>query len=307
MFVWETMINKTIYSIFQTGSKTMFYSSLFFPKKVRNDIFILYGFVRTADDLVDTLPQDKVEFYKFKQKYEQAKRGIITGDIVIDSFAELEQRKQFDPEWTKAFLESMEMDLTKKIYNTLDEVLEYVYGAAEVMGLYMVNILNSDKNAYYYSRYLGRALQWINAIRDIAEDIEFGRSYIPKTDLEKYKLESLDYNYTKQHPQRFSDFIKGQISRYYHWQEIAEKGYKYVPKRYLICVKTVSDMYNWTAEQILKNPFIVYKKKVKPLIIDILITVLENIINSSQQKTTALFPSYIQSQPKISEAVLKQV
>lgn len=291
------MINKIIYSIFQQGSKTMFYSSLLFPKKVRNDVFVLYGFVRTADDLVDTLPQDQAEFYKFKQKYEQAQRGIITGDVVIDSFAELAQRKNFDPKWTEAFLDSMEMDLTKKTYDTLNETLEYVYGAAEVMGLYMVNVLGLDKNAYFYSRYLGRALQCINAIRDIAEDLEFGRSYIPISDLEQYELESLDYHYTKQHPQRFSEFIKGQISRYCHWQEIAEKGYRYVPKSYLICVKTVSDMYNWTAEQILKNPFIVYERKVKPLIIKILTTVLENIIDPTNQKTT-LSSCFVQSQPQ---------
>jgi phytoene synthase len=292
------MINKVIYSIFQQGSKTMFYSSLFFPKKVRNDVFVLYGFVRTADDLVDTLPQDVEAFYKFRQKYEQAQQGITSGDVLIDSFTELAQRKNFNPKWTEAFLNSMEMDLTKKTYNTLDETLEYVYGAAEVMGLYMVNILDLNKKAYNFSRYLGRSLQCINAIRDIAEDLEFGRSYIPISDLEQYELESLNYQYTKQHPQRFSEFIKGQISRYCHWQEIAEKGYQYVPKRYLISVKTVSDLYNWTAGQILKNPYIIYQWKVRPLIFKILTTVFTNIIDPTAQKTS-LFPCFIQSHPQL--------
>lgn len=291
------MINKVIYSIFQHGSKTMFYSSLFFPKKARKDVFTLYGFVRIADDLVDTLPQDPEAFYSFKQKYELSQQGIITGDVVIDSFAELAKRKDFDPGWTEAFLDSMEMDLTKKTYYTLDETLEYVYGAAEVMGLYMVNTLDLNKKAYNFSRYLGRALQCINAIRDIAEDLEFGRSYIPLSDLEQYELESLDYQYTKQHPERFSEFIKGQISRYCLWQKIAEKGYQYIPKRYLISVKTVSDLYNWTAEQILKNPYIIYQWKVKPIIFKILTTVFTNIINPTHQKTT-LFPCFIQANPQ---------
>ena len=292
------MIKKSIYSIFRQGSKTMFYSSIFFPKKARQDLFVLYGFVRTADNLVDSPFQDKEKFYNFRKKYEIAQSGITTGDDVIDYFVELEQRKNLDPKWTEAFLDSMEMDLTKKTYDTLDEILEYVYGAAEVMGLYMVNILGLDKNAYFYSRYLGRALQCINAIRDIAEDHEFGRSYLPMSDLEQYDLESLDYNYTKQHPQRFSEFIKSQISRYCHWQEIAEKGYRYVPKKYLICVKTVSDMYNWTAKQILKNPYIVYEQKVKPLIIKILTTVLGNIINPTTQKNT-FFPCFVQTRPQL--------
>ena len=181
---------------------------------------------------------------------------------------------------------------------TIEELLEYVYGAAEVMGLYMVKILGLNRKSYFYSRYLGRALQCINAIRDIAEDHEFGRSYLPISDLEQYGLESLDYNYTRRHPKLFSEFIKAQISRYCRWQEIAEKGYQYVPKRYLIAIKTVSDMYNWTAEQILKNPFIVYDEKVKPLIINILTTVIENIIDPGPQKTT-LFPCFVQSQPRL--------
>ena len=163
---------------------------------------------------------------EFRKKYEQAKKGITTGDIVIDSFVDLAKRKDFDPKWTEAFLDSMEMDLTKTTYATLDETLQYVYGAAEVMGLYMVNLLGLDKKAYYYSRYLGRALQCINAIRDISEDNQFGRSYIPLTDLDHYGLKSLDYKYTKKHPEQFSEFIKGQVQRYYHWQEIGEKGYK---------------------------------------------------------------------------------
>jgi 15-cis-phytoene synthase len=273
----------------------MFYSSLFFPKKIRNDVFILYGFVRKADNLVDTLPQNQEGFYKFKQNYEQAEQGIKTGDVVIDSFAELAQRKNFDTKWTQAFLTSMEMDLTKKTYNTLDETLEYVYGAAEVMGLYMVNILDLDKKAYPYARYLGRAMQCINAIRDIAEDLEFGRSYIPLTDLEKYELKSLDYNYTKQNPKRFSQFIKGQISRYCHWQEIAEKGYRYIPKRYLISVKTASDMYNWTAKQILKNPFVVYQWKVQPLVTKILTSILTNIIDPTQKTLLSVSAPHLES------------
>ena len=292
------MIKKSIYSIFRQGSKTMFYSSIFFPKKARQDLFVLYGFVRTADNLVDSPFQDKEKFYNFRKKYEIAQSGITTGDDVIDYFVELEQRKNFDPKWTEAFLDSMEMDLTKKTYETLDELLEYVYGAAEVMGLYMVNLLNLDKKAFLYSRYLGRALQCINAIRDIAEDNELGRSYLPLSDLEQYDLKSLDYNYTKQHPQQFSEFIKAQISRYCYWQEIAEKGYKYVPKRYIISVKTVSDMYNWTAQQILKNPYIVYDIKVKPQISKIITTVLENIINPTVKQNTWC-PCILPPQPQL--------
>ena len=272
------MINKTMYQIFHNGSRTMFYSSLFFPKKIRKDVFICYAFVRLADDLVDKVPQNKERFYYFKEKYEQAKNGKTTGDIVIDSFVELEKRRSFNPEWTKAFLNSMEMDLTKKNYETLKELLTYVYGAAEVMGLYMTNILGINKESYPYARFLGRSMQCINALRDIAEDIRLGRSYIPNDDLREHGLRSLEYQYVKNHPEKFSNLMKTHISRFCYWLETAEKGYHYMPKRYLISVKTAMDMYQWTAEQILKHPLIVYEWKVKPLISQIVSTVFMNLV-----------------------------
>ncbi len=275
------MINKTIYSIYHKGSRTMFYSSLFFPKKIRNDVFVCYAFVRSADDLVDKLSQNKEGFYWFKYKYEQAKQGIKTGDIVIDSFVDLERRRRFDSAWTEAFLNSMEMDLTKKTYETVQELLNYVYGAAEVMGLYMTNILEIDKEAYPYARYLGRSLQCINALRDIAEDVKLGRSYIPVSDLKEHGLKNLEYQYIKQHPEEFTDLIKTHINRFCYWLEIAEKGYHFVPKRYLISIKTVMDMYQWTAEQILKNPLIVYEWKIKPWVTHILSTIIVNLIDPS--------------------------
>jgi len=275
------MINKTIYSIYHKGSRTMFYSSLFFPKKIRNDVFVCYAFVRRADDLVDKLIQNKEEFYLFKNKYEQAKEGISTGDIVIDSFVDLERRKKFDSSWTEAFLNSMEMDLTKKTYETVQELLDYVYGAAEVMGLYMTNIFEINKEAYAYARYLGRSLQCINALRDIAEDIKLGRSYIPIDDLKEFGLKNLEYQYVKQHPEQFTNLIKTHITRFCYWLETAEKGYHFVPKRYLISIKTVMDMYQWTAAQILKNPFIVYEWKIKPWVAQILSTVIINLVDPS--------------------------
>ncbi len=286
------MIDKTIYSIFHRGSRTMFYSSLFFPKKIRNDVFVCYAFVRRADDLVDTIPQNNEGFYRFKKRYNQALQGKQTGDVVIDSFVELEKRKNFHPSWTQAFLRSMEMDLTKTAYKTVDELLEYVYGAAETMGLYMTNILDIHPDAYPYARYLGRSMQCINAIRDIAEDLRFGRSYIPLEDLHEQGLEELEYSYVKQHPKQFSQLIATHINRFCYWLETAEQGYHYVPKRYLISVKTAMDMYQWTAEKIMKNPFIVYEWKVKPWVTRILTSVIVNLIDPSTSEKRALSSFY---------------
>jgi len=283
------IIDKTFFSIFRKGSRTYFYSSLFFPMHIRQEVFILYGFVRKTDNYVDVIPQDREGFYSFKKKYYDAKNGKETGDVVIDSFVRLAERKGFHDEWVDAFLHSMELDITKTKYETLEEALEYIYGSAEVIGLMMARIIGLPKESYEHAKYLGRAMQYINFIRDIAEDLKLGRVYFPQVDLRKHGLENLTYDHVKNHPEQFKRFLQTQLDRYCQWQEKAEEGYHYIPKRYLISIKTASEMYNWTAEQIVHHPFIVYDLKVKPMISKILLTVFSNLINTMGTKFSTNF------------------
>jgi phytoene synthase len=233
---------------------------------LRDAVFILYAFVRKADDLVDSLPQRKNEFYAFWKRFNEAQDGRLSGDIVIDSFISLMKAKKFDKEWVQAFFKAMEMDLTKQKYKNIKETKEYMYGSAEVVGLMMASIMELPKESFKCARYLGRAMQYINFIRDIKEDLTLGRQYLPQSDLGKCGLESLQYEHVKNREQGFNQFLLTQIGRYEEWQKIAENGFPYIPKRYFIPIKTASDMYKWTAEQIKKSPIIVYQKKVKPSI-----------------------------------------
>ena len=258
------MVDRTLYSIFREGSKTYFYSSLFFPMDVRNDVFVLYAFVRKADNFVDTIPQRAKEFYAFWEKYEAALNGKESGDIVIDTFISLMNQKKFNREWIRAFFDAMEMDLKKSNYKNIEETKQYMYGSAEVVGLMMATIMGLPKESFECARYLGRAMQYINFIRDIREDLTLGRQYLPQSDLHKCGLESLECEHVKNHKAGFNDFIRTQIKYYENWQRVAENGFLYIPKRYFIPIKTASDMYKWTAEKITKYPLIVYEKKVKP-------------------------------------------
>ncbi|MEM2111337.1 MAG: phytoene/squalene synthase family protein [Candidatus Bathyarchaeia archaeon] len=272
------MINEVIYSIFKRGSRTYFYSSLFFPDEIKKDVFILYSFVRKADNYIDVLPQRKEEFFTFKNRFKQAISGILTGDVVVDSFADLVKRKKIEIEWAEAFFRSMEFDLTKKTYRTIDELKEYLYGSAEVIGLIMAKIMNLPRISYSAARYLGRAMQYANFIRDIPEDLILGRTYFPIEDLERYNLSNLSYAYTKQHPNRFIRFIRHQIERYSCWQEKAEMGFIFLLKKFLVPVKTASDMYKWTMMQINRKPFLVYREKVKPSIPRIICQIAYNTL-----------------------------
>lgn len=272
------MVNKALYSIFKKGSKTYFYSSLFFPGEVKQDVFCLYAFVRKADNFVDTLPQDKEGFYEFRDQYYLANKGKPSGNIVIDSFIDLKERKVFQDDWVTSFLISMEHDLTKKTYGTLDEVTEYMYGSAEVIGLFMAKIIGLPKESYRYACLLARSMQYINFIRDIKEDITLGRTYLPQRVMREMGLDNLTYDHVLSHTEPYTQFIRGEIERYCHWQKEAEQGYQYIPKKYLIPIKTAADMYKWTAYQIYKDPFIVYEKKVKPPLYQILIGIVASTL-----------------------------
>jgi len=260
--------------IFKAGSKTYFNSSLFFPRKVREEVFILYAFVRVADNYVDAIPQDAEGFVRFRERYTTALKGEVTGDTVIDSFVRLASLRSFDPLWTEAFFKSMEMDLYKKNYDSLEETLEYIYGSAEVIGLFMARIMGLPGEADYPACRLGRSMQYINFIRDIAEDNSLGRRYLP---LEKSGLVSLTEEETRNKPELFCSFMQLQTERYKEWQREAEQGYALIPRRYRIPIKTAGDMYTWSAEIIEKDPYIVYRKKVKPSRARIIASIAANL------------------------------
>ncbi|BDC17343.1 phytoene/squalene synthase family protein [Acidianus sp. HS-5] len=245
--------------IFKNASVTYYNSSLFFPGQVREDVTKLYAFVRVFDDLVDSVPQRVKEFYELREKYYMELEGKPSGNLVISNFVDLMRRKNFKEEWVEAFLDAMESDLRKKVYYTIDETIKYMYGSAEVVGLMMMRVLNLPEESSYYARMLGRAMQYLNFIRDVREDLEMERQYLPVKEMEEFSVNSL-----LECSDNFREFMRFQIRRYFGFQEEAEKGYSYIPLRYLIAIKTAADMYKWTARRILKDPCIVNRIKVKP-------------------------------------------
>lgn len=172
----------------------------------------------------------------------------------------------------------MEMDLTKNEYANKEELNEYIYGSAETVGLMMARSLDLDRKAEKSAKLLGHAMQYINFLRDINEDLELGRTYFPKTELDKVGLPGLDYKSVTENQSAFTEFVNNQFDYYSSVQKEAEKGYKYIPKNYLIPIKTASDMYNWTAERIKEKPMIIYSKKVKPSVTKICCRVCYNML-----------------------------
>jgi phytoene synthase len=257
--------DRRLSEVFRRGSRTYFNSTRFFPAAVRRDVTALYAFVRTADDFVDGVPQDAAGFEAFRRAYGDGRAGgRPSGDPVVDAFLELAGRRAFEPAWVDAFLDSMSMDLTKKDYENLGETLLYVYGSAEVIGLMMARIMGLGDDALDAARLLGRAMQYINFIRDLREDRALGRTYLPRREMRAAGLDSLGEEEARRKPEAFRAFLRGEIARYHAWQAEAEKGYALLPRRYRVPVQTAGDMYKWTARRIEADPFLVFRGAVKP-------------------------------------------
>ena len=257
------VINTQAFSIFRTGSKTFFTASLFFPKKVRDDVFDLYAFVRMADNFVDVLPQKKAEYEQFKEDYRLALSGERVSSEVINRFVTVQKNYNFEQSWVNAFFASMDMDLNKQSYDTLEDLLVYIYGSAEVIGLMMAKLMNLDPNSYGYAAVLGRAFQYMNMIRDIDEDLAFGRTYLPKQEIEEAGLKNLSKQEATQNPDKFNNFMFRQISLYKSWRQEAEKGFKYIPKRYRLPIQAAAESFDETIKEIEKQPLLVYEEKVR--------------------------------------------
>lgn len=254
-------MSDTTTQIFQSGSTTYFTASLFFPEPIKSRVFTLYAFVRTADNFVDQVPQDSQGFYDFWTDYTLARGGESVNNEVVSGFVQLQHEVGIRDEWVDAFFLAMEADLYKQTYRTIDELELYMYGSAEVIGLMLVQCMRLDASSHQAARMLGRAMQYANFLRDVAEDRQFGRQYIPSQVLEEFALSELSPDSDHQ---QLAGLYDQEIARYHRWNELARAGFCYLPLAVRIPVRAASEMYSWTLSQIAKDPQIVWQRKVKP-------------------------------------------
>lgn len=164
-----------------------------FDKQLRGPIYAIYGFVRFADEIVDTFHEyPKAELLqRFKADTYQAIEEGISLNPVLQAFQQVVNQYNIDLELIEAFLHSMEMDLHHNTYQD-DLYKEYIYGSAEVVGLMCLKVfVGGDQTSYDNlkapARALGSAFQKINFLRDMGSDFEDrGRVYFPDVDFNNF-------------------------------------------------------------------------------------------------------------------------
>ena len=160
-------------------------------RSIRNDIYNIYGFVRLADEIVDTFHNyNKSQLFEaFERDLYQALEHKISLNPILNSFQTTYHKYQIPEDLVRAFMKSMRMDLTKKIYSSQEEYEEYIYGSADVVGLMCLRVFVLGDDSRYEAlkdsaMALGSAFQKVNFLRDLKADYEdLNRTYFPNTNL----------------------------------------------------------------------------------------------------------------------------
>ena len=160
--------------------------------EIQDDIYAIYGFVRCADEIVDTFEGYEQELLldEFEVEYQKALERRISLNPVLNAFQHVVHRYGLY-DLVPPFMKSMRMDLVKNIYRTDAEYKEYIYGSADVVGLMCLKVfVKGDIEAYENLKEsamaLGSAFQKVNFLRDVKADFEeLNRSYFPNTNLKE--------------------------------------------------------------------------------------------------------------------------
>ncbi len=180
------LITKRYSTSFSLGTRLL-------SKDLRDAIYSIYGFVRLADEIVDTFhAHDKAALLaQFRTETWVAIEQQISLNPVLQAFQRVVNQYKIDHHYIEAFFDSMEMDLNKSVYN-IDGYQEYIYGSAEVVGLMCLQVFcRGDREQFEQlkapARRLGAAFQKVNFLRDLNEDYqELGRTYFPNLDLTSF-------------------------------------------------------------------------------------------------------------------------
>ncbi|MCX6703200.1 MAG: phytoene/squalene synthase family protein [Candidatus Zambryskibacteria bacterium] len=242
-------------------------ATLFFPKEIKEAVFILYAFVRIADEFVDNpLPdQDpETELQNWKVLWEEA---YVTGKSsrdILSATATIFKTYNIPFELSIEFIDAMIQDLTKARYKDYGELKSYMRGSAEVIGLMLTYIMGySDPKAFVYAAKLGEAMQLTNFLRDIKEDYEErGRIYIPEDDMASY-LVTEDMIQNKVASQEFRHLMQFEISRARKLFREADLGICMLSHKSRFAVRLASHLYEKILDKIEEENYDIFKKRVR--------------------------------------------
>ena len=249
--------------------KTYYLATLLLPPGKRPYVHALYGFARYADEIVDDLDstlsdQEKADWLKtWGEAFMADVQSGESNDPVCRAVVHTVRRWEIPLDLFDAFLHSMTMDLTVTEYKTFNDLYEYVYGSAAVIGLQMLPILEpSDPQAYEYAKDLGVAFQLANFIRDVNVDLDRGRVYLPLDELERFGVTRADLE-KRELTENIKAALRHQIDRVRRLDEQSRAGIEMLHPSSRDCINAARVLYCGIANKVEEIDFEVFKKRAR--------------------------------------------
>jgi phytoene synthase len=196
--IFDKVSNDCSKLVIKRYSTSFYFSSSLLSKTIRQDIFNIYGFVRLADEIVDTFHDyPKQELLEdFEKELWRSVDNKISLNPILNSFQHTVNKYSIPKDLINSFLDSMKMDLEKKEYNSVEEYKKYIYGSADVVGLMCLKVFVKGSESSFselspFAISLGSAFQKVNFLRDLQDDSNvLNRVYFPNVDMNNFNEKS---------------------------------------------------------------------------------------------------------------------
>ncbi len=252
-------------NITRRHAKTFYLASLFLSEEERYFSYSVYAICRLSDQCVDGFslekPQDQLKI--LKEKIEAVYSQNVPLDNLLSSLRFTVEKCQIPKDYFYELINGMEMDLIKGRYADFEELRLYCYRVASVVGLIMLKILGAKKiEAQKYAIDLGIAMQLTNIIRDLKEDFQMGRIYIPLNEMSIFGINEESFKNSVEVTRNLKLLIASQIKRSREYYRRSAGGIKFLPNlRTRFVVLTMKEMYSAILKEVEFNNYDVFSKR----------------------------------------------
>ncbi|MEU9130139.1 phytoene/squalene synthase family protein [Kitasatospora sp. NPDC048540] len=232
--------------------RTYYLATRLLPAAKRPHVHALYGFARFADEIVDNEPEATraAHFDAWSAEVTSQLRAGRADQPVARALLNTMRQWEIPIGHVDAFLASMRADLTVTRYRTFEDLSGYVYGSAAVIGLQLIPILEPlAPEAADRARVMGEAFQLSNFLRDVAEDYDRGRIYLPQEDLERFAVSEAELGRTRV-SRNLRDLLRYEIDRNRRQYAYAVGGIPMLAPSSRPCIETAFTLYGGILEAI---------------------------------------------------------
>lgn len=248
-------------------ARTFYFASFILPQSKKQAAYVIYAFCRRADNILDetesrTVSDKLGDLESLRQELENVYGGDLAAGHEFSAFQETVRHYGIPREFISAILDGVAMDLEIKRYETWADLEVYCYRVASAVGLIMSRILGvSSDRAYPHAIQLGKAMQLTNILRDIREDYEMGRVYIPQKELEHFGCDESSLSGPAV-SKEFADLMRFQISRARSLYRSAGGGIPFlISDGSRFCVEVMSALYERILDVIERRHYDVFRRR----------------------------------------------